>query len=296
MTLKDLKDVLTFAAFRPEPDDGTALWTRRFPVEKTLLLNVGKNRTSWRCLAKGGRLLDGGLQRGDFKDIATSLAPEWRKLTDTGWCNVSLNSRYIISLESNLPRKEGIEDVIRTSPRAALGSKFERSKRYALTNNPEHATSIVLSCEEEVIKKIEAALAENSLQTGRICCGTYTLLRRLIEHANADDPNAQKNAATPAQLLLVVCNEGSVCMLTQTGDVWSDLRSRSDFYDENTEPVFEMIRAKCEAAESPPSEILFVADQPGSDLPARLTEKFPDSKVTDLTESDHLWAHIADLR
>lgn len=298
MKLKDLKDVLTFAAFRPEPDDGSAPWPKRFPHERTLLLNVGKNRTSWRCLARDGRFLDGGNQRGDFKDIAASLAPDWRKLTESGWCNVSLNSRYIISLENNLPRKEGIEDIMRTNPRAALGSKFERSKRYALTNNPEHTTSIVLSCDEEVIKKVEAGLGENGLRPGRICCGTYTLLRRLIEHANAEPANAKPkaDAPPPGRLLLVVCNEGSVCLLTQAGDVWSDLRSRSDFYDEDLAPVLEMIGANCRSADSAPAEILFVADQPGSEIPARLETEFPAIKITDLTSPDHLWAHIADLR
>jgi hypothetical protein len=296
MKLKDIKDVLTFAAFRPEPDDGSAPWPRRFPREKTLLLNVGKTRTSWRGLGRSGQLVDGGIQRGDFKDIASSLAPEWRKLTDDGWCNVSINSRYVISLEGNLPRKEGIEDVIRTNPRAALGSKFERSKRYALTNNPEHATSIVLSCEEDVVKKVEAALAENGLRPGRICCGTYTLLRRLLEHVNPEpDPTAKSSGPPPLPrtLFLVVCNEGSVCTLMQTGDVWSDLRSRSDFYDETTDPVLQMIDPRRDAAN--PLEILFVSDQPGSDLPGRLTEKFPDIKVTDLTGPDHLWTQIADL-
>lgn len=295
MKLKDITDVLTFAAFRPEPDDAAAPWPRRFPKKKTLLLNVGKNRTSWRALARG-RLLDAGQQRGDFKDIAATLAPEWRKLTDDGWCNVSINSRYIISLESNLPRKEGIEDIMRTNPRVVLGSKFERTKRYALTNNPEHGTSIVLSCEEEVIKKVETTLAENGLHAGRIACGTYLLLRRLIEHANADAPAPDKGNAAPAGHLFVVCNEGSVCILTQTGDVWAELRSRSDFYEDDTAPVLEMISPSRRTDEAPPVEILFVSDQPGSPLPVQLVEKFPDLKVTDLTQPDHLWAHLADLR
>jgi hypothetical protein len=294
MKLKDLTDVLTFAAFRPEPDEAAAPWPRRFPKEKTLLLNVGKNRTSWRALS-GGRLLDAGQQRGDFKDIAASLAPEWRKLTDRGWCNVSINSRYIISLENNLPRKEGIEDIMRTNPRVVLGAKFERTKRYALTNNPEHATSIVLSCEEEVIKKIETTLAENGLNTGRIACGTYLLLRRLIEHANADVPTPDKEKA-PANHLFIVCNEGSVCILSQTGHMWAELRSRSDFYEDDTAPVLEMIGPSRRGDEAAPVDILFVADQPGSSLPAQLAEQFPDSKVTDLTQPDHLWGHLADLR
>jgi hypothetical protein len=295
MKLKDLADVLTFAAFRPEPDDAAAPWTRRFPKERTLLLNVGKNRTSWRALSRN-RLLDAGQQRGDFKDVAASLAPEWRKLTDDGWCNVSINSRYVISLESNLPRKEGIEDIMRTNPRVVLGSKFERTKRYALTNNPEHGTSIVLSCEEEVIKKIETTLAENGLHAGRIACGTYLLLRRLIEHANVGAPTPNKEKAQTSNQLFVICNEGSVCILTQTGDVWAELRSRSDFYEEDTTPVLEMIGSSRRPDEAAQAEILFACDQPGSPLPAQLAEKFSNLKVTDLTQPDHLWAHLADLR
>ncbi|MDD5200604.1 MAG: hypothetical protein PHC88_12485 [Terrimicrobiaceae bacterium] len=293
MKLKDIKDVLTFASFRPEPDDGSALWTRRFPKRKTLLLNIGKNRTSWRCLGKGGRILDGGSQKGDFKDIATSLAADWRKLTDDGWCNVSVNSRYVVSLEGNLPRKEGIEDVMRTNPRAALGSKFERNKRYALTNNPEHSTSIVLSCDEEVIKKIEATLGESGLRAGRICCGAYTMLRRAIEHVN--DGNAV-TAKARADHLYVICCEGSVCILSQAGDAWSDLRSRCDFYDEDASAVLEIVTPGRRSDEQQAIEIVFAADQIGSDLPAKLSERLPDTKLTDLTQPDHLWAVISDLR
>jgi hypothetical protein len=221
------------------------------------------------------------------------MAPEWRKLTDDGWCNVSLNSRYIISLEGNLPRKEGVEDSMRANPRAALGSKFERTKRYALTSNPEHGTSIVLACDEEVIKKIESSLAENGLQSGRICCGPYTMLRRAIEHAN-DGSRPEKGP--PPNFLYAICCEGSVCILTQSGDAWSDLRSRSDFYDEDSSPILEMIVPARHEGESQPVEIIFAADQAGSTLPAKLAEKFPEMKITDLTQPDHLWAVIADLR
>lgn len=293
MKLKDLTDVLTFASFRPEPDDGSAAWTRRFPGRRTLLLNVGKNQTSWRGLARGGRLVESGSQKGDFKDVASSLAAEWRRLTDDGWCCVSLNNRYVISLESNIARREGIEDTIRTNPRAVLGSKFERGKRYALISNPEHGTSIVLSCEEEVVKKAEAALAEAGLRAGRICCGTYTMLRRAVEHAN--DGSRPPNAPGPNRLF-VICCAGSVCLLTQSGDAWSDLRSRTDIYDSDTAAVIEIISPASRHGDSQLEEILFAADQPGSDIPARLAEKFPRVKITDLTGDDHLWSLIADLR
>lgn len=290
MKLKDLKDVLTFAAFRPEPDDGSASWPRRFPTKKTLLLNVGKNHTTWKMLGKG-RFFDGGTQKGDFKEIVAAMAPEWLKMIDDGWCNVSINSRYVISLESNLPRKEGVEDSMRTNPRATLGSKFERGKRYALTNNPEQATSILLSCDEEVIKKIEGILTEAGLNVGRICCGTYTMLRRAIEYAN---DGSRPPTARPPNFIYVVCCDGSICLLTQAGDVWSDLRSRADFYEEDTTPVLELISPSRDGGDTQ-VEILFTCDKEGSDLPEKLAERFRGVKITDLTGPDHLWATISEL-
>jgi hypothetical protein len=292
MKLKDIKDVLTFAAFRPEPDDGSATWLRRFPNRRTLLLNVGKAKTSWRALARGGRLQDGGMQRGDFKEIAAGMGPEWKHLTDDGWCSVSINSRYIISLEGNLPRKEGIEDIMRTTPRAALGSKFERNKRYALTSNPEHATSIVLSCDEEVIKKVETTLAEAGLKTGRICCGTYTMLRRAIEHVN--DGSAPKDASNRT-ILYVICCEGSLCILTQAGDVWSELRSRSDFYDEDITPVLELLGG-ARRGDASPAEVVIACDSERADLVDAISKQFDGAKISNITQPDHLWALLADLK
>lgn len=293
MKIADIKDVLTFAAFRPEPDDGSAPWIRRFPNRRTLLLNVGKNRTSWRGLGKGGQLGEGGTQRGDFKDIAASFAAEWRHLTDDGWCAVSLNSRYVISLESNLSRKEGIEDVIRTNPRAALGAKFERHRRYALINNPEHSTSVVLSCDEEVIRKIETTLAEVGLKVGRIACGPYTMLRRAIEHVNSAETPPP---GTAANHLFVICCEGSVCLLNQSGDAWSELRSRSEIYDEDPSPVLELLGPTRRSDDPGNLEIVFVADHAGTDLPERISAHFAGHKFQDLTQPDHLWALLADLR
>jgi hypothetical protein len=221
------------------------------------------------------------------------MAAEWKRLTDDGWCSVSVNSRYIISLEGNLPRKEGIEDIMRTTPRAALGSKFERNKRYALTSNPEHATSIVLSCDDEVIKKVEATLTESGLQAGRICCGTYTMLRRAIEHVN--DGETAKNAA-PRDVLYVICCDGSVCLLTQTGDVWSELRSRSDFYDEDITPVLEMLAGGRRGGESQPGEVVFASEIERADILEKIESQFSKSKIINITRTDHLWSLLADLK
>lgn len=212
-------------------------------------------------------------------------------MTDDGWCAISLNSRYVISLEGNLPRKEGIEDVIRTNPRAALGAKFERNHRYALISNPEHSTSVVLSCDEEVIKKIENTLAEIGLKAGRIACGPYTMLRRAIEQINQADAPAP---GTPANHLFVICCDGSVCVLNQTGDVWSDLRSRSEIYEEDPAPVLDLLGPNRRNDDPANLEIVFAADREGTVLPARIAEHYAGSKFRDLTRPDHLWALLAD--
>ena len=123
MKLKDLKDVLTFAAFLPESDDSTAAWSKRFPGKRTLLLNIGKDSTSWRVMDKKGVIGEAGKMEGPFKEVLTQMGEEWRSLADDGWCAVSLNSRFVISLEINLSRRQGVEEVLRTNPKAALGAK-----------------------------------------------------------------------------------------------------------------------------------------------------------------------------
>ena len=137
MKLKDIVSVLNFSAFRPEPDDSTAAWTKRFPKEKTLMLNIGRKRVSWIRLDKRGEFGDGGSMEGEFKDILGQMGPEWRALTDNGWCAVSLNTRAMVSLEVNLSRRPGLLEMLRTNPKAAIGAKAERGKRYSLTHNPE---------------------------------------------------------------------------------------------------------------------------------------------------------------
>ncbi len=73
MTLKDIKDVLNYASFRPEPDDSSAPLVRRFPKAKALLLNVNKTGASWVGLEKGGDLKEPGAAEGTLKDVATQM-------------------------------------------------------------------------------------------------------------------------------------------------------------------------------------------------------------------------------
>lgn len=297
MKLGDIKDVLTFAAFRPEPDDRKAPWSRRFDHQRTLLLNIGRNQTSWKAVGKGGKLHDGGVQYGDFKEIASRMTEEWRGLTDEGWCAVSINSRYVINLESNVSRKPGVEELIRSNPRVVLGARYERGKRYAFTSNPESVSTVLLTVDEEQIKQLETQLREIGLKAGRISCGIYAMLRRLLEtvHTNGD-----KNAGKPenqqhAPSLDIICCEGSVCAMLEIGDLWPELRSRSDLYkDGDYQAVFDILQPFL-ARLTDGSSIRFAADQADSPILQELRTRHPDIAISDHSTPDHLWRVMADL-
>jgi len=297
MKLGDIKDVLTFAAFRPEPDDRRAPWSRRFDHQRTLLLNIGRNQTSWKAVAKGGKLYDGGIQYGDFKEIASRMTEEWRSLTDEGWCAVSINSRYVINLESNVSRKPGVEELIRSNPRVVLGARYERGKRYAFTSNPESVSTVLLTVEEEQIKNLEVQLREVGLKAGRISCGTYAMLRRLLETTHTSGqktpPKPESEAARPC--LDIICCEGSVCALLEAGELWPELRSRSDLYkDGDYHAVFEILQPFLTRIEDGGS-IRFAADNADSPILQELSTRLPNTPITDYSAPDHLWRLMADL-
>lgn len=294
MRLKDITDVLKFASFRPEADDRTTTWKRRFPHQKTLLLNVGKARTSWKQAGRKGQLLDGGSMEGDFKDIVGQMGLAWSDLTDEGWCCASLNARYVISLETNLSRNKAVEEVIVTNPRSILGGRFEKGKRYAITHNPESNTSLVLSVDEEAVKKLEANLKECDLKPGRICVGTYAMLRNLLEIVhNGKDTSTSGEGNEGKGNLYIVCCEGSFCGLLEQNDQWVELRSRSELYTDSFEPVVELV-ASFGRRLAAGSNVYVVVDQAGTPLASRLYETFPQFTVSDFSKPDHLWSILAE--
>jgi len=292
--IKEIKNVLTFAAFRPEADDRSSTWTRRFPHQKTLLLNISKGKTSWKQLARKGQLMEGGELEGDFKDISSQMGLAWEDMTDEGWCCASLNSRYVISLETNLSRSKAIEDVIMTNPRAILGGRYEKGKRYAITHNPESNTSLVLSIDEDAIKKLETTFKENELKAGRICVGTYAMLRNLLEIVHdGKDTSTRGEGDEGKGNLFVVCCEGSFCALLEQDDQWIELRSRSDLYTDSMDPVVDLLSSFAGRLAAG-SNIFIVTDQAGSPLAPTLYERFPQLTISDFSKPDHLWSILAE--
>lgn len=296
MKLQDIISVMKFEAFHPEPDDSSAPWRARFPKKRTLLLNVSRRRTTWRILGKDGSLSEPLTREGDFKDIATDMAPEWKELTDGGWCSVSLNSRYVISLEVNLSRRKGVLEVLRTNPRAALGTKAERGKRYSLLHNDESNTSLLLAAEEDAILKIETALRENGLQAGRIASGTYALLLELVEQVKEVRRTqlAKNSDAKTGTLILAALCDGSLAALTQEEEQWTKLRSRTDLYTDDPTPAFDLLLPMIEEA-GPEAQVLMIADTLRPEFAQQLAARVPHNRISDVTVPDQLWKLLGDL-
>lgn len=296
MKLKDIMSVLNYAAFRPEPDDSTAPWPKRFPKEKTLLLNIGRKRVSWVQIGKRGEIGEAGSLEGEFKDVIGQMGPEWRAMTDNGWCAVSMNTRVMISLEVNLSRRPGLLEMLRNNPKAAIGAKAERGKRYALTHNPESNTSILLACDEDGITKTESQLKEAGMQVGRVTCGLYGMIVDLISQVSeARRARMQTHPGQPfGSVVMVACCEGSVCVLSQKDEAWQELRSRTDCYTDDMAPVLEIILPLLQNAGAG-AHVVFMGDDVNSAFPALLQARAPGIQVSDVSIPQQNWKIIADL-
>ena len=278
--LQYVKAVLNFSAFRPEEDDPQASWKSRFGGRQTTLVHVGRNSLSYSIIDKKGQTTDGESARGEPKEVFAQLGPEIKDRSVDGWCMVSLDSRYVISVESNLSRKKGSEEAVKKDPRSVLHARYEKGKRYAVTHNPETNSSILLSMDEENVKKTEVLLKEQKLKPGRICCGTYVLLRHALSATNT-----KKGSEAPFSALYLVCCHGSVCALMQEKDNWMELRSRPDLFEPGGDitPLVELLRP-FEERLAPDRGLVVACDEPVAGLPEQLAALFPGRTINDLTE------------
>jgi hypothetical protein len=286
MLLDEIKSVLSFAAFRPEADDANVSWKTRFEGRKTLLLNVGRNQTSWRGINKKGRFEDGGIADGEFTEIAPQRAEEWRSMADGGWCVVSVNNRFIVSLENNMMRGENSVNLLRTNPRAVLGPKFDRGKRYAICHHPESSASLLLSCEDSMVKMTEDVLKNIGIRTGRVCCGLFALNEYAVNQLYVT-----KRGAVPPNMVLISTSEGSIAVLVQQDGQWKELRCRSGLGPDAVETSLQIITPLLQKV-SPDSAVYFISDGQDAKFRAEMLNHLQRVGVTDLTEEDMLWRVI----
>ncbi len=284
--LEDIKSVLSFAAFRPDPDDAGIAWNKRFTGRRSLLLNVNRTHTSWTCMNKRGTFQDGGSQEGDFMEVAPARAEEWRTQTEGGWVNVSLNNRFIISLENNLSRRENYQEMLRVNPKAVLGAKFDRGKRYALFHHPDSTASILMACDDAMVKTTEESLRVNGLKPGRICCGLFAIMEaKLTEIYNAGRPEAK------GSFLLVATCEGSIAALAQQGGQWTDLRCRSGVGTDNPEAMLQIVAPLVQKFPAG-TPIFYVHDGADEKFGIAMMEQLSRVGAADITERDQLWRAI----
>ncbi|MCX7869575.1 MAG: hypothetical protein N2322_06450, partial [Terrimicrobiaceae bacterium] len=219
----------------------------------------------------------------DLKEVLANSAHDLLDLTEGGWCAISLQTRYVVSLETNLSRREGSEEIIKVNPRTVLGGRFERGKRYAVTHNPETNSSILLSCDEEHVAKLEMLFREAGFRVGRVCCGTYALLRHALAAVNSS-----KDGAQPASAFLVVFCEGAVCALVQQDDKWLELRSRTDVYEpEEISPALDLL-APFQARIPAEMPVVAVADTLIPGLSEKLGAVFHGHAIQDLSSPELL--------
>ena len=283
MEFKDIKDVLTFAAFKPDPDYYQAPWEKRFAGQRALLLNVNKSSVSWMMVDKKGNFIESAEQDGDFMEVVASRGEEWRSATDGGWIGISINSRFIISLESNLSRKAGYLDAIRTNPRSVIGAKYDRGKRYAIQHNPDTSASLLLAIDDSLIRSVEEGLKAQNLRAARISCGLFAMvtdfLRRLYE---------SKGDEAKSNFVLIACLGGSICVLGQKSGQWTELRCRSGIYTDDIAPVTQIIDPLLKSAD-PSTKVYFLNENPGDDFSQQMMAHLAPTNARDITADDHLW-------
>jgi hypothetical protein len=287
--LDDIKAVLTFAAFRPDADDPEMTWSQRFAGRKTLLLNVSRSQVSWRSINRRGKFEQSGSHEGEFADVAAQRGEEWRSLTEGGWCAVSLNNRFIISLENGLMRADNINHLLRTNPRSVLGPKYDRGKRYALYHHADTTASMLLACEDSMVKVAEDVLRGVGLKPARMCCGLFAM----TEYALCQIAASSKGSP-PGSFLLITSSEGSVAALAQQDGQWRDLRCRSGLGSEGLETALQIISPL--VAKAPPgTPVFFVSDGQDASFRKELMEQLSRVGASDLTQDDLLWKIVGEF-
>ena len=282
MEFRDIKDVLSFAAFRPEADNPRFPWSKRFPGRKSVLVNVGRGKVTWAYMNKRGAVENTGMADGEFMDVASQMATDWANQAD-GWVGVSLNNRFIISLEHNLSRQKGWEETIRTNPKSLLGTKHDRTKRYSLHHSPETSASLVLACDESMIKSVEESMRSHNLRPARICSGLFAMTGQLLNRISNDE--AFKNQ----DLVVITWCDGSLCVLRQKKGQWQDLRSRSGLNPTDESAVQQMLKPYVESADAN-TRIVLMGEDEENQFAKNYMPHLANLHVTDVTEPNQLWS------
>ncbi len=286
MNLADIKSVLSLGAFRPDPDDWHSPVPLRMKGKRYLCVSVNRGGVAWRSVGRRGEFLQAGAAEGDFAEVIPGLAEEWRSMTDGGWAVLSLNNRFVVTLESNLSRKPGAEEAIRTNARSVIGAKYDRGKRYAMYHHPETNASILLASEDSNINAIEQKFAEHGFKIARLSCGIFAMAEDFLRRQHANPEMKGRD------FLLVACCMGSVFLMAQKKGQWSDLRCRSGLYTEQDfQPVMNLAAPVVNGLEKG-AQMFLLHEQPNTPLAQALNQALQPFGALDVTPPDHLWSTL----
>jgi hypothetical protein len=282
MEFRDIRDVLTFAAFRPEPDNATATWSKRFPNRRSVLVNVSRGRIDWCMLSKKQKVEEVGYFDGEFMDVAAAMADEWQSRTDDGWIGVSVNTRFIVTLEHNLSRKAGWEETIRNNPKGILGTKYDRAKRYALYHSSETSSSLLMACDNSLVQTVEDTLRNHNLRPARISCGLFAMTTQVLSRIDSD------NSLKGQDIVLITWSNQSLFVMRQKGGQWQDARCRSGLPPQDVNAINQVVKPFLKEA-TPHTRILYVGDEPGTEFERDYLSQIGNYHLTNMTEQHHLW-------
>ena len=282
MEFRDIKDVLTFAAFRPEPDNASCAWSKRFPNRRSVLIDVSRGHVSWAMLNKKNKVEDTGHAEGDFMDVAAAMADEWQSQTEDGWVGVSINSRFIITLEHNLSRKAGWQESIRNNAKSVLGTKYDRAKRYALHHSQDTSSSLLMACDHSLVQTIEDALRNHNLRPARVACGLFAMTTNLLNKIESDSVQKAQD------LIIITWCRNSLFVLRQKNGQWQDVRCRSGLPPQDNSAIAQVIKPFLKTADAG-TKVIFLADEPGSEFEEQYLPQLENFHITNLTEPNHLW-------
>jgi hypothetical protein len=196
---------------------------------------------------------------------------------------VSINHRFIISLESNMMRGENCVSLLRSNPRAVLGPKYDRGKRYAICHHPEAATSMLLAVEESMVKVTEDILKTVGMRPARVCCGLFAMLERMVQTIGDN-----QRGGAPSSFVLIGFCEGSIAALVQQDGQWRDFRCRSGLGLDAIETSLQIVSPL--VAKAPPgTPVFFVCDGQEDKFRTEMMQHLEKVAARDLTETDLLW-------
>ena len=95
----------------------------------------------------------------------------------------------------------------------------------------------------------------------------------------------------PTNLVIAVC-QGSVCVLKQKDSQWTELRSRSAYYEPGDLSSLRQILQPMLTDWDPQSPTLFVSDDNDPNNLEQIKQMLPGYAISDVSTDDQLWSII----